>query len=114
MREGDDEAVILKVLKEDYPTPEELRRYKQEYDITRNLNFSGVIKAYDLEPYQRTLAMILEDFGASSLNLLMQERSLTLTEFLPIAIAITDSLSHIHAANIIHKDINPSNIVLNC
>jgi serine/threonine protein kinase len=43
----------------------------------------------------------------------MQERSLTLAEFLPIAIAITDSLSHIHAANIIHKDINPSNIVLN-
>jgi PAS domain S-box-containing protein len=101
------------MLKEDYPTPEELRRYKQEYEITRHLNFNGVIKAYGLEPYQRTLVMILEDFGASSLNLLMQDRSLTLAEFLPIAIAITDSLSHIHAANIIHKDINPSNIVLN-
>jgi serine/threonine protein kinase len=113
VRERDDEAVILKVLKEDYPTPEELRRYKQEYEITCHLNFNGVIKAYGLESYQRSLVMILEDFGASSLNLLMQERSLTLTEFLPIAIAITDSLSHIHAANIIHKDINPSNIVLN-
>jgi serine/threonine protein kinase len=113
VREGDDEAVILKVLKEDYPTPEELRRYKQEYDISRNLNFSGVIKAYNLEPYQRTLAIVLEDFGASSLNLLMQERVFALTEFLHIAIAITDSLGYIHAANIIHKDINPSNIVLN-
>lgn len=101
------------MLKEDYPTPEELRRYKQEYDISRNLNFSGVIKAYNLEPYQRTLAIVLEDFGASSLNLLMQERVFALTEFLHIAIAITDSLGYIHAANIIHKDINPSNIVLN-
>jgi predicted ATPase/signal transduction histidine kinase/tRNA A-37 threonylcarbamoyl transferase component Bud32 len=113
VRERDGQAVILKVLKEDYPTPEELRRYKQEYEITRNLNFSGVIKTYGLESYQRTLVMILEDFGASSLKLLMQERSLTLTKFLQIAIAITESLGYIHTANVIHKDINPSNIVYN-
>ena len=41
--------VVLKVLKKDYPTPEELTRYKQEYDITRNLNHSdtlGIIGVY--------------------------------------------------------------------
>jgi predicted ATPase/signal transduction histidine kinase/tRNA A-37 threonylcarbamoyl transferase component Bud32 len=113
LREQDGEAVILKVLKEDYPTLEELRRYKQEYEITRNLDCNGVIKVYGLEPYQRSLVIILEDFGALSLKLLMQERSLSLTEFLRIAIAITESLGHIHAAQVIHKDINPSNIVLN-
>ena len=37
IREQDDQAVILKVLKQDYPTPAELTRYKQEYEITRNL-----------------------------------------------------------------------------
>ena len=36
IREQDNQAVILKVLKEDYPTPQELTRYKQEYEITRN------------------------------------------------------------------------------
>jgi serine/threonine protein kinase len=113
VRDRDGEFVILKVLKEDYPTPEELRRYKQEYAITRNLNCTGVIKTYGLEPHQRSLMIVLEDFGASSLKLFMQERSLSLTEFLRIAIATTESLGHIHAANVIHKDINPSNIVLN-
>ncbi len=34
-------------------------------------------------------------------------------EFLCLAIKITETLGQIHAANIIHKDINPSNIVLN-
>lgn len=42
------QAVILKVLKEDYPTPSELTRYKQEYEITRSLKIEGVIQAYDL------------------------------------------------------------------
>jgi hypothetical protein len=36
MRKTDNQPVILKVLKEDYPTPEELTRYRQEYDIMRS------------------------------------------------------------------------------
>ena len=37
VRTEDNQPVILKVLKEDYPTPEELTRYRQEYEIT-NIN----------------------------------------------------------------------------
>ena len=72
IQESGNQPVILKVLKEDYPTPSELTRYKQEYEITRNLNIDGVVKAYGLEPIERTLAIILEDFGATSLNLLKE------------------------------------------
>lgn len=118
-RSPDNQAVILKVLKQDYPTPQELTRYKQEYEITHNLNLDKVIKAFALEPRERTLVIIFEDFGASSLKLLMDERisadtrAMPLQEFLKIAIQIAESLGAIHAANIIHKDINPNNIVLN-
>jgi GAF domain-containing protein len=35
LREQDNQPVILKVLKQDYPTPGELTRYKQEYDPQR-------------------------------------------------------------------------------
>src|ERR671933_1295664 len=119
IREQDNKAVILKVLKQEYPTPQELTRYKQEYEITRNLNLDGVVKAYSLEPYQRTLVIILEDFGASSLKRLMNERmgggtkALPLQEFLSIAIQTAEILGTIHSSNVIHKDINPSNILLN-
>ncbi|MBE9126992.1 MULTISPECIES: ATP-binding sensor histidine kinase [unclassified Coleofasciculus] len=118
IRKQDNKAVILKVLKEDYPTPKELTRYKQEYQITRNLNLDGVVKAYGLEPYQRSLVIILEDFGALSLKQLMNhlvatKHTLPLPEFLPIAIKTAEILGTIHTANIIHKDINLSNIVYN-
>ncbi len=119
IRLQDNLAVILKVLKQDYPTPSELTRYKQEYEITRNLNTDGVVKAYSLEPLQRTLVIILEDFGASSLRQLMDEGmgggtgQESLPEFLNIAIKTTESLGQIHSSNVIHKDINPANIVFN-
>jgi tRNA A-37 threonylcarbamoyl transferase component Bud32 len=118
IREGDRTPVILKVLKEDYPSPAELTRYKQEYEITRSLNIDGVIKAYSLQDYQRSLVMLLEDFGGESLAKWMQDSPqayspLPLAQFLRLAITITEILGKIHAANVIHKDINPSNIILN-
>lgn len=113
VRRSDDMPVILKILKQDYPTPAELTRYRQEYDITRELDIQGVIHAYDLLPYDHTLAMVLEDFGGQSLDMLLQSQTFTVAEFLPIAIEMTKTLGDIHAAHVIHKDINPSNIVFN-
>jgi predicted ATPase/signal transduction histidine kinase/CheY-like chemotaxis protein/tRNA A-37 threonylcarbamoyl transferase component Bud32 len=111
LRKSDNKPVILKMLKQDYPTPSELSRYRQEYDITHNFELTGIIKAYRLEKLQKTLVIILEDFGGESLRELMADRPLTIKEFLPLAIQITHSLGNIHKANIIHKDINPSNLV---
>ncbi|BAY10235.1 AAA family ATPase [Calothrix sp. NIES-2098] len=107
------QTVILKLLKEDYPTPAELYRYQQEYEITRSLNLEGIIKAYELRKYQNTLLMLLEDFGGESLKILLQKISFSVPGFLNLAIQITDILGRVHQHNIIHKDINPSNIVFN-
>jgi serine/threonine protein kinase len=109
----DKKPVILKVLNKDYPTLEELARYKQEFEIISSLNISGVAKAYSLVKYERTLIIILEDFGGESLKFLINTRKLTISEFLFIAIQTVDNLAKMHSANIIHKDINPSNIVFN-
>lgn len=105
---------MLKVLKQDYPIPSELTRYKQEYQITRSLDdIEGAIAAYDLLPYENTLVIVLEDFGGQSLSRLMQSQKFELSEFIQIAIQTATVLGEIHGKNIIHKDINPANILLN-
>jgi PAS domain S-box-containing protein len=118
IRQADNLPIILKVLKQDYPTPEELAHYKQEYEITRSLNLDGVIQVYNQCDYERSRVIMLEDFGGESLQKWMQEPSakyhpFSLLEFLQIAIKITNILGKIHAVNIIHRDINPGNIVFN-
>ncbi|MBD2113718.1 MULTISPECIES: adenylate/guanylate cyclase domain-containing protein [Cyanophyceae] len=107
------QPVILKVLSPDYPTPAELARYRREYEILSSLSGAGIVRAYGLVPYEKTLVIILEDFGAIALRDVIHQESLSLEQFLELAIAITAALAQIHAANIIHKDINPANIVLN-
>ncbi|MBW4678819.1 MAG: AAA family ATPase [Microcoleus vaginatus WJT46-NPBG5] len=113
VREPDSQPVILKLLKDSYPTPQELVRYRTEYRITRSLEKPGVVQVYDLQKYQNTLVMFVEDFGGESLTFWMQRCRFSLEEFLEIAIEAARSLGQIHAAGVIHKDINPSNIVCN-
>ncbi len=117
-RNQDSLRVILKILKEDYPIPGELARYRQEYEITSMLDLEGVIKTHGLEKYQNTLVIVLEDFGAESLKILADSGKFradaeNLESFLAIAIRIAGILGQIHGASVIHKDINPSNIVFN-
>jgi predicted ATPase/class 3 adenylate cyclase/GAF domain-containing protein/tRNA A-37 threonylcarbamoyl transferase component Bud32 len=115
VRNEDNQQVILKILKEDYPTPEELTRYRQEYDITRRLaDLEGVVNAYRLEKHQNTLVMCLEDFGGKSLKMWLDDQhTFTFDELLTFAIQATEILGQIHEQNVIHKDINPSNLIWN-
>ncbi|WP_017306230.1 AAA family ATPase [Spirulina subsalsa] len=114
VRHNDQQAVILKFLSQDYPTPEQICRYKQEYHLTHQLDSPHIIKAYDLTPWQNSYVITFEDFGGISLREWLNNRPpLSLLEFFPLALAITNSLDAIHSQQIIHKDINPSNIVYN-
>jgi PAS domain S-box-containing protein len=110
---ADNRPVILKLLKQEYPTAQELTHYKQEYKTICGLNFEEAIKAYGLETYRRTPVIILEDFGGISLKKWLEGKPLPLREFLPIARQIVVNLEKIHHAKVIHKDINPANIVFN-
>ena len=116
-QQQDNTPVILKVLKQDYPSALELTRYRQEYEIMRSLNLEGVIEVYDQQDYQRTLIMILEDFGGESLEKLRKSIQgnclMSISEFLHLALKLTEIIGRIHAAHVIHKDINPNNIILN-
>jgi serine/threonine protein kinase len=98
-------AIVVKMLKQDYPSPQELTRYRQEYQITRALNLEGVVKTYSQQDYQRTLAILLEDFGGESLEQWMRSHPETfcpmpLSTFLHLAIEFTDILGRIHAAHV--------------
>jgi predicted ATPase/signal transduction histidine kinase/tRNA A-37 threonylcarbamoyl transferase component Bud32 len=113
-RASDFQPVILKILKLEYPTLEEIARYKLEYEICKRLShIDGVVKVYDFTKYQRLLCIVFEDFGGESLSILKSSRTFNLVDILEIAVKVTDILSEIHGANVIHKDINPSNIIFN-
>jgi serine/threonine protein kinase len=113
IRLKDNLPVILKVLMPEFPDSQMIGRYKQEYEITKSLTSDFAIAAYELEQYQNGYAIVLEDLGGEALGVFLKSKKLDLIEFLNLAMQICDRVGHVHAANIIHKDLNPSNIVFN-
>lgn len=113
IRLKDNLPVILKVLISEFPDSQAISRFKLEYKITKSLASDLEIAAYEFEQYQNGFVIVLEDFGGEALGVFLKSQKLDLMEFLSLAIQICDRVGRIHAANIIHKDINPSNIVFN-
>jgi predicted ATPase/signal transduction histidine kinase/tRNA A-37 threonylcarbamoyl transferase component Bud32 len=107
------EPVILKVLKAEYPTLEQIARIKHEYSITANLDLEGVVTVLRLETYENRFLLVLEDFGGMSLKQYLNGEKLSLSIFLQIALQVVKSLISLHNHRIIHKDIKPSNIIIN-
>ena len=111
----DKQPVVLKVLHSQYPTFSELVQFRNQYTIAKNLNLPGIIQTYSLEAYQNSYALVMEDFGGISLKEWTQQRETLpdLSEFLQMAIALCNTLNILYRERIIHKDLKPSNILIN-
>ncbi|MBN3871486.1 ATP-binding sensor histidine kinase [Nostoc sp. JL33] len=113
-RETDSLRVVIKLLKNPYPSFSELVQFRNQYTIAKNLNSPLIIQTYSLQAYQNGYALVMEDFGGISLKEWVTGESLrNLTEFLQIAIALCNTLDILYRDRIIHKDIKPANILIN-
>ncbi|MEG3898367.1 MULTISPECIES: AAA family ATPase [unclassified Microcoleus] len=104
--------VIIKTLKAEYPTLEEIARIRHEYQILHSLNIPGIIKPIELKPYEHGLALILEDFGGQPLKEYINSPKTNSINFLQIASQLAQILGKLHQNQIIHKDIKPQNILI--
>ena len=106
------ENVIFKILNKEYPTSYELKSIKHEYEILKKLeNIEGIPSPYELSKFNNYHTIIMDDTDGTSLKQLMQTNSFCVEDILSIAIDIAVIIGEIHAAHIIHKDINPGNII---
>ncbi|MGB3532591.1 MAG: AAA family ATPase [Microcoleaceae cyanobacterium] len=111
-RIADAKLVILKLLRNQYPSFHELLQFRNQYIITTNLNIPGIVHPESLEPYKNSYILVMEDYGGISLQQYVKKQSLSLVDILNIAIQLAHSLHELHQSRIIHKDIKPANILI--
>ncbi|WP_272458700.1 trifunctional serine/threonine-protein kinase/ATP-binding protein/sensor histidine kinase [Polyangium jinanense] len=113
-REVDGMPVVLKVLKAEHPSPEEIAWFRREYELLAQVSSPFVVRTHALlEAPDGRHAIVLEDFGGQSLDRLIPAHPWSLAEQLAVAIAATDALAALHQRSIVHKDVSPANLVYN-
>lgn len=112
IRNVDQLPVVLKMMRQLYPSFSQLVQFRNQYTITKNLNSPKIIRSLSLESYHHGYILVMEDLGSISLVQYTQQHPLTWLEVLKIAKELTEILDHIHQNHIIHKDIKPANILI--
>jgi predicted ATPase/signal transduction histidine kinase/tRNA A-37 threonylcarbamoyl transferase component Bud32 len=108
----DQRSVVLKMLRDEYPSPERIAWFRREYEIAHQAGeLDGIPCVYGLEAEAQRWAIVFEDSGGYSLRHPGLAGTLSLPDFLRRAIDLADILARLHQRQIMHKDINPSNIV---
>ncbi len=105
--------VLLKILNYEFPTPEEINQFFNEFDILRELEIPGVRKPLKRSKYKGRHCMYLEWIEGKTLQEAFRGKQNDIIDFLHLAISLANSVSELHSNNIVHKDLNPMNIVVN-
>jgi serine/threonine protein kinase len=89
-----------------------IARLEHAFALREELDPSGVARPLRLVQYRGLPALLLEDPGGNLLANLLGE-PWDLPRFLRVAIEIAVALSRLHARGLIHRDLNPANILVN-
>lgn len=112
-RKRDSLPVIIKQVNDETSDFTHIFSIRHEYEINQKINSSSVAKIYEMYDKDDSPFLVMEDFGGESLKSFIKMQIFSIKEFLNISIKIVQALCDIHNANIVHNDINPSNIVIN-
>lgn len=87
-----------------------------EFNIIKSINSRYIIKLYDIvrsyKENRDVIIVVYEEFKGVALNLFLEHNRLTVEEFLELALLLAAGLADIHNNNLIHKSINPRNIII--
>ncbi|WP_437616879.1 AAA family ATPase [Sorangium sp. So ce834] len=111
-RRADGARVVVKVLEEDHPPPRRLAAFRHEHALLSSCEGENVVRAYGLEEERGRFGIVMEDFGGVALRAARMAGKLPVEEFLDLSIALAKAIDHIHQRRVVHKDINPSNLLI--
>lgn len=122
-RAADGTALIVKKPNQQFPSFQQLAQFKREYAIARRCRHPGVVHPLALQLHGGCWTMLQEDSGGEALDQVLRTQlaarrtpaqpALALEDFFDIALQLCAALEAVHRHGVIHKDINPSNLVWN-
>ena len=91
-----------------------LARFRHEAQVVGRLAHPGIVQIYDYGEDDELAYIVMELVNGKTLHEhLLQHASYDLREVGEIIRQLLDGLGHAHAAGVVHRDVKPSNIMIN-
>ncbi len=89
-----------------------IEKLENEYSLKDELNSAWAVRPLALSHETGQETVVLEDPGGETLDRLIQG-PMEMGQFLRLAVALARTLSRFHERGLIHKDVKPSNVLVN-
>jgi PAS domain S-box-containing protein len=109
--QADAPSVLLLAPALRHPALETLEKINHEYALRRELGTTWAVRPRDLSQYNEKTVLVLDDPGGEPLHRLIQG-PMEMKQFLRFAVGLTTAISQLHARRLIHKDLKPSNVLV--
>ncbi len=106
-------SVLIAFPVAEHPAPPALDRLAHEYGLKDELDAAWAARPLDLVRDEGRTALLLEDPGGEPLERLLGAPMET-GRFLRLAIDVAAALGKAHQRGLVHKDVKPANILVNC
>ncbi|RZN25589.1 AAA family ATPase [Bradyrhizobium sp. Leo121] len=110
---GNRVSVLLVAPAADHPSRARLDRLTHEYELKDELDGAWAVQPLALTRDAGRTILVLDDPGGEPLDRLLGG-PMEVGRFLRVAVAVTSALGKLHQRGLIHKDIKPANIVVDC
>ncbi|MCC6554357.1 MAG: AAA family ATPase [Polyangiaceae bacterium] len=110
-RQGD-RTVLLRGPSREYPTSDDIARLRYGAAVAGSLDVPGITRVERVERIPSGLLVVMEDPGGHTLRRIMSERRVEVLEALRIAVEVARTLGDLHQQHVIHRNIEPGNILV--
>jgi len=110
--DGGEQTVLLVLPASEHPTPGVLNRLTHQYELKDDLDDAWAARPLELVRERGQTILVLNDPGGEPLDALIgppMETGL----FLRLAISLSMALGGLHEHGLVHKDVKPTNILVN-
>jgi histidine kinase len=111
-RESDNHPVVLKVLKNDFPSAHELARYEREFKVASRLKLARSVRVLAITRAGHRSVIVYEDDASVSLRRMYGGRMQEAGTVLSVTEGLARALVELHSAKLMHNDISPANILI--
>jgi serine/threonine protein kinase len=113
-KNDDPTRYVLKVIKRDKKTKEEVASMKNEFDCGKNLKHKNIIKIYDFASTPESTYLVMELFEHENLKLQLREGPKRVAHLaLKIIEQSAEALFYFNSEGWIHRDVKPDNFLVN-
>lgn len=104
--------VVTKILNQEFPSPEVISKFYNEFDLTNKLSIEGVRQCFERKKINNRHAIVMQYVSGNTIRDKVAEEAFNIPDFLKYAIEIAQILAEVHEAKIIHKDISSHNLII--